>query len=164
MRAAMVACSVAGTVTSAPLRSIRIRPAPRAVRRVRPVRARSPRRRTGYRRLCRRSSGPVHRQRGPARAAPRSVLRFLDHSAAQGHGLCTGDLGQCAVIFRTIGDQHQRGCLRDHHEELGQHRLADLIDPMGILNDKIAGDSRANNAAFTKAVIRRRRASGSMLG
>ena len=31
--------------------------------------------------------------------------------------------------------EHQRGRLRDHREEVGQHRLADLIDPVGILDD-----------------------------
>jgi hypothetical protein len=53
----------------------------------------------------------------------------------KGYRLRTRHLGQCAVIFRTVGEQHQRGRLRDHHEELRQHRLADLIDPVHVLND-----------------------------
>src|SRR5258705_6313406 len=42
---------------------------------------------------------------------------------------------QCAAIFRTIGDQHKPGSLWDHLKEVGQHRLTDLVDPMGVLND-----------------------------
>jgi hypothetical protein len=44
-------------------------------------------------------------------------------------------LDQRAAIFGTIGDQHQRRRLRNHHEELGQHRLADLIDPVRVFDD-----------------------------
>ena len=38
-------------------------------------------------------------------------------------------------IFRPVGHQHQRGGLRDHREEVGEHRLADLVDPVRILDD-----------------------------
>ena len=44
----------------------------------------------------------------------------------------TGHSGERALIFGTVGDQYQCGRLRD--QEIGQHRLADLIDPMGVLN------------------------------
>ena len=53
----------------------------------------------------------------------------------KGYRLGTRHLCQCAAIFRTVRQQHQRGRSRDHGEEVGQHRLADLIDPMGVLND-----------------------------
>ena len=67
-----------------PLPSTCMRRAPRAAHHARPVRARSPRRKTDYRRPSRRSSGPARQPRGPARAAPRPVLRSPNHSAAQG--------------------------------------------------------------------------------
>ena len=53
----------------------------------------------------------------------------------KGYGLCTVHPRQRSLVLGAVGDQHQRGCLRDHREEIGQHRLADLIDPMGVLND-----------------------------
>ena len=53
----------------------------------------------------------------------------------KGNGLSTVHSSQRASILGSVGDQHQRGRLRDHGEEIGQHRLADLIDPMGVLND-----------------------------
>ena len=57
------------------------------------------------------------------------------------------------------------GRLRDHGEEVGQHRLADLIDPVRVLDDDRApGSVRASDAAFISAVNRRRRASGSIWG
>ena len=62
--------------------------APRAAHRARPVRARSPRRKTDYRRPSRRSSGPARRPRGPARAARRPMPRSPNHSAAQGLSVC----------------------------------------------------------------------------
>ena len=53
----------------------------------------------------------------------------------KGDALSTGHPAQRPSIFGAVGDQHQRGRLRDHREELGQHRLADLIDPVRVLND-----------------------------
>ena len=46
----------------------------------------------------------------------------------------TGHPAQRAAIFGAIGDQHQRRCLRDHRDELGDHRLADLINPVRVLD------------------------------
>ena len=64
MRAAMVACSVAGTLDLGDIgRRHRSRRARRAARRVRPVHARSPRRRTGFRRHARRFSWPIRADR-----------------------------------------------------------------------------------------------------
>jgi hypothetical protein len=45
------------------------------------------------------------------------------------------DSSERPLILGAVGDQHQRRRLRDHREELGQHRLADLIDPMGVFDD-----------------------------
>ena len=56
------------------------------------------------------------------------------------------------------------GVLRNHREEVGQHRLADLIDPVRILDDEQRRLVRASAAALISAVNRRRRASGSICG
>jgi hypothetical protein len=51
--------------------------------------------------------------------------------------------GQCTAIPGTVGDQHHRAGMRNHRDELGQHRLADIIDPMHVLDD-IHGRSRTS--------------------
>lgn len=38
-------------------------------------------------------------------------------------------------VFGAVRDQDQRGRLRDHGEEVGQHGFADAVDPMCILDD-----------------------------
>jgi len=43
---------------------------------------------------------------------------------------------QRTLIFGAIGDQHHRRRARNHGEEIGQHRLADGIDPVRILDDE----------------------------
>jgi hypothetical protein len=40
------------------------------------------------------------------------------------------------VLLRTIGDQHQRHAPRHDSEEVSQHRLADLVDPMDVIDDE----------------------------
>ena len=42
---------------------------------------------------------------------------------------------QVARVFGARGDQHHQLGLRDHGEEVGQHRLADRIDPVDVLDD-----------------------------
>jgi hypothetical protein len=39
------------------------------------------------------------------------------------------------TVFGTGCDEHQRRRLRDDGEDLGHHRLANLIDPMHVLED-----------------------------
>ena len=85
---------------------------------------------------ARRSSGPARRPRGPARAAPTTSAAVSESlSGARAMVCAPATRVNAPSILRAVGDQHQRGRLRDHGEEVGQHRLADLIDPMGVLND-----------------------------
>ena len=44
--------------------------------------------------------------------------------------------GQRAPIFGSIGDQHQRRRPGDHRKEPSQHRLAYLVDPVRVLDNK----------------------------
>ena len=137
MRAAMVACSVAGTLTSATVA---------VAHGMRHGSPRSTPRSASSRTISSAKNGlpaalsaivwpnAVNEGSGPSSSATSAVdLRITQ--GRKGYGLRIGHPAQRALIFRTIGDQHQRGRLRDHREEVGQHRLADLIDPMGILND-----------------------------
>ena len=43
---------------------------------------------------------------------------------------------QRSVVFGAGGDQHHRRGARDDGEEVGQHRLADRIDPVRVLDDE----------------------------
>ena len=43
---------------------------------------------------------------------------------------------QRSVVLGAGGDQHHHFGLRDHREEVGQHRLADGIDPVRVLDDE----------------------------
>ena len=118
------------------LRSRGMRPLPRAAPRARPGRARSPRRRTDYRRPARRSSVPLRRPRDPRPSSYRNQRCGFRIAQRPSAIVCAAmHPRQCAFILGAGGDQHQRRRLRDHGEELGQHRLADLIDPMGVLDD-----------------------------
>ena len=110
--------------------------APRAARHARPDRARSPRRKTDYRRPCSTIVWPSCADRGvrPEQLGDQCCgLRIAQRR--KGDRLRTVHPRQRPLVFGTVGDQHQRGRLRDHREEIGQHRLADLIDPMRVLND-----------------------------
>ncbi len=82
----------------------------------------------------------------------------------KGYRLRTRQLGQQTAIFRSICDQHQRARLRYHGEEVAQHRLAGLIDPVCVLNDIDRRGLSGQRRDFTRAVSRRQRASGSILG
>ena len=137
MRAAMVACSVAGTLTS-------------ALSAVDDVCARLPaqhaalgqfahdllERRTDFRRPCRRSSGPDCANRWVRPSSSSSSAAVSESLSGARAMVCAPCYPrQRSLILGAVGDQHQRGRLRNHGEELGQHRLADLIDPVRILND-----------------------------
>ncbi len=85
---------------------------------------------------ARRSSGPMPRTEGSCPEQLRDQccgLRITQRR--KGYGLSTVHPRQRPLVLGAVGDDHQRGRLRDHGEEIGQHRLADLIDPMGVLND-----------------------------
>jgi hypothetical protein len=43
---------------------------------------------------------------------------------------------QRSRIFGAAGDQHHRRRLRNDREEVGQHGLADRIDPLGVVDDE----------------------------
>ena len=43
---------------------------------------------------------------------------------------------QHSFVFGARGDQHHRRGARNHGEEVGDHRLADRIDPVHILDDE----------------------------
>jgi hypothetical protein len=45
-----------------------------------------------------------------------------------------GHRRQRAAVFGAIGDQHHRVGVRDHGQKVGQHRLADFVDPVGIFD------------------------------
>ena len=136
MRAAMVACNVAGTLTSATS----------AVDMYAPRSPRSTPRSASSRTISSAKNGlpaarsaivwpsPPTEGSGPSSSeTSAAVSESLNGARAMVCAPC--HLRQCAAIFRAVREQHQRGRLRDHREELGQHRLADLIDPMGVLND-----------------------------
>ena len=108
----------------------------RSAHRVRQVRARSLRRRTGYRPPCRRSywaSSPIDGS-GPSNPVI-SAAASESRSGARAMVCAPGTRAQRTLILGSVGDQHQQGRLRNHREEVGQHRLADLVDPMRILDD-----------------------------
>ena len=163
MRAAMVACSVAGTLTSAAS----------AVDMYAPRCPCSTPRSASSRTISSAKNGLPAALLGDRLAQPDSrgvrPEQFRDQcrrlritQRRKGYRLRTVHPRERPLVVGPVGDQHQRGRLRDNRQEIGQHRLADLIDPMGVLNDIDRRDLRANEAAFTKAVNRRRRASGSM--
>ena len=54
---------------------------------------------------------------------------------SQGDALGTGHPAERPGVFGAVGDQHQRGGLGDDGEELGEHGFADLVDPVGVLDD-----------------------------
>ena len=77
---------------------------------------------------------PTHRRVRPEQL--RDQCRGLRITQRRkGYRLCAVHPAERPLVLGAVGDQHQRGRLRDHREEIGQHRLADLIDPMGVLND-----------------------------
>ena len=136
MRAAMVACSVAGTFTSAAS----------AVEMYAPGCPRSTPRSASSRTISSAKNGlPAARSAivWPSPPTEGSGPSSSVISAAVSESLSGARAIVCApctrvnapAIFGAVGEQHQRGRLRDHRKEVGQHRLADLIDPMGVLND-----------------------------
>ena len=66
-------------------------------------------------------------------------LRIVQRS--QRHRLRVRHLGQLTPVLGAVGGQHQRRGLRNHGQELGQHGLADLIDPVHVLDDVDGGIS-----------------------
>ena len=98
------------------------RRARRRARRVRPDRARSPRRKTGSRRRVRRSASASARTDGsvPSSSAVSAAV-CAAFSGASEIVCAPGDPRQRAAVFGAVGDQHQRRRLRDHSQEVGQH-------------------------------------------
>ena len=83
------------------------------------------------------STGPTDESAPSSSVTNATVCESLSGARAM---LCApGHSAQRAPIFGPIGDQHQRASLGDHAEKIGQHRFADRIDPMCVLNDEIAG-------------------------
>ena len=130
MRAAMAACRVAGTATSATSPSRVGAAVAHAAHRVLPGRGRSPRRKTGCRQPGRRrvAARPATDGSAPSNSASTPCFRIVQRR--KGNRLRAGSLGQPTRVLGAVGDQHHRRGLRDHRQEVGQHRFADLVDPL----------------------------------
>ena len=139
MRAAMVACSGGGHADLSQRPTVRNVGGAvcRAGRRARPVRAPSPRRRTGCRQPFRRSWGPTPpTEESEPKSSLTSAAVSGSLSGARAIALSTGHSAQRAPIFGAVADQHQRVRLRDHrHRSRPTMRFADLVDPVHVLND-----------------------------
>ena len=136
MRAAMVACTVAGMLTSAHIGR-------------RDVAARLSLQHTALGQVAhdllgekRVPGGPFDDQGGQPGHRGVRPDQFADQRAGlriaqrgQGDGLRTLTRLRRPRVLGAVGDQDQRGGLRDHGEEVGQHRLADLVDPVRVLDD-----------------------------
>jgi hypothetical protein len=64
------------------------------------------------------------------------VLRLRITERPKGYRLCPMHPHKCTLILGAVRDQHQRGRLRYHREEPGEHRLADLVNPVRVLDNK----------------------------
>ena len=167
MRAAIVACRVAGTSTSAAHRRDTRR------RRARPQHAafgEIAHDLLGEERIA---GGPFGDVAAPTRATDGSspsssvisVDDLLNHSSGASAIVCApGIRAKRAAVFRAVGDQHQQRRLRDDRKKVGEHRLAGLVDPVRVLDDVDRRVVRASAAALISAVNRRRRASAAISG
>ena len=96
----------------------------------------SPRRRTGSRQRARQRLSPEPPPRGRHPAAPRPTLRHAHHSVDARAIVCAPEIRvKAPLVFRAVGDQRHRRGARNYREEVGQHRLADIVDPVRVLDD-----------------------------
>src|SRR5271166_3810359 len=137
MRAAMVACKVTGTLTSPTSAADRYAPgAPRST-----PRSASSRTISSAKNGLPAALSAIFWPSAPTEgfgpiSSETSAAVSESFSGARANGLSTGHPAQRAPILGAVGDQHQRGRLRDHREKPGQHRLADLVNPVRVLDNK----------------------------